>query len=144
MNSVDQVVDRIKAIILPTWGIADFRDDPGGLLSHYGFTEDDETCKAAIERVLAGRAANVIFFELVPEYFGDETLPQCPDGSGDLWWDDASYIRYQAWDGPTYVPEHIVSEVDSPDYCDGVDKALYGGAKLCDRCRAAYDAQWPF
>jgi hypothetical protein len=82
--------------------------------------------------------AHTVFFELVPAYYGNETLPACPDGSGDLWWDNASYIRYQAWDGPTYEPEHVVREVVTPGYCDGVANALEIGAILCDRCRAAY------
>lgn len=88
--------------------------------------------------------AHTIFFPLLPETFGDETLPACPDGSGDLWWDDASWARYQAWDGPTYHPETLVSQVDTPGYCDGVANALTTGAVLCDPCRAAYDATWPF
>jgi hypothetical protein len=40
-------------------------------------------------------------FDFVPE-----TLPTCPDGSGDLWWDDASYIRYQSWD-PYFPPDDL-------------------------------------
>jgi uncharacterized protein YbaR (Trm112 family) len=83
---------------------------------------------------------DVIFFELVPEYCGGETLPACPDGSGDLWWDDASYIRYQAWDGPTCNPQYLVREVTTLDYCDGVARAMEIGAVLCESCRAAYDA----
>jgi hypothetical protein len=92
----------------------------------------------------AAAARPVIFFELLPEYHGGETLPACPDGSGDLWWDDASYLRYQAWDGPTYYPQTLVDQVDTPDYCDGVANAMRGGAVLCEACRAAYDAAWPF
>jgi hypothetical protein len=83
-------------------------------------------------------SAGVIFFQLLPEYIGDETLTTCPDGSGDLWWDDASYLRYQSWDGPTYHPQTLVSEVDTPDYCDGLDNAMRTGAVLCEACRAAY------
>lgn len=47
-----------------------------------------------------------------------ETLPRCPDGSGDLWWDEASYIRYQTFD-PIYEPEQIQRQTDSPNYCAG-------------------------
>lgn len=89
-------------------------------------------------------AREVIFFELVPEYHGDETLPACPDGSGDLWWDDASYARYQAWDGPSYSPEHLEGVFYTEGYCDGVKNWHLVGAKLCDACRAAYDAAIPF
>jgi hypothetical protein len=59
----------------------------------------------------------ITFIQLIPAYH-DPGLPQCPDGSGDLWWDDASYIRYQAYE-PEYVPEHIDYQTDSPNFCDG-------------------------
>jgi len=61
----------------------------------------------------------ITFVEVLPAYYGDESLPTCPDGSGDLWWDEASYIRYQTWDGPSYRPESIVHHADSPNYCNG-------------------------
>lgn len=64
-------------------------------------------------------ADTVTFVPILPEYHGNETLPTCPDGSGDLWWDDASYARYQAWDGPTYYPERIDDFATTPGYCDG-------------------------
>lgn len=88
--------------------------------------------------------SDTIFFELRPEFFGDETLPVCPDGSGDLWWDQASYLRYQAWDGPTYCPQTLVSEVDTVDYCDGVANWEKPGAKLCEACRASWVDPIPF
>jgi hypothetical protein len=57
------------------------------------------------------------FVPIIPTYCGPG-LPQCPDGSGDLWWDDASYIRYQTFE-PEYRPEHIAYQTDSLNYCDG-------------------------
>jgi len=54
MNDQDvaTVVERIKAEIIPTFGMEAFREDPGGMLSYFGFTESDEVCAAAIQRVL--------------------------------------------------------------------------------------------
>jgi hypothetical protein len=83
---------------------------------------------------------DIVFFELVPEYIGDEFLPTCPDGSGDLWWDQASYIRYQAWDGPTYHEAYLITTVTTPDYCNGIPQG-YGAYldETCDRHKAEYD-----
>lgn len=61
--------------------------------------------------------------------FVPETLPTCPDGSGDLWWDDASYARYQSFDpytpaddlwvlrGTVREPQFAL-ELVAPNYCD--------------------------
>ena len=92
----------------------------------------------------ATRTGHRVFFELLPEYFGGETLPACPDGSGDLWWDDASYARYQAWDGPTYRPEQIDREATTDDYCDGKPPAYVAfldGRQLCACHRAEWERQ---
>jgi len=51
-QDVDIVVERIKSEIIPTFGMEAFREDAGGLLSYFGFTESDEVCAAAIQRVL--------------------------------------------------------------------------------------------
>lgn len=41
-------------------------------------------------------------FAFVPPATPDRT---CPDGSGDLWWDDASYVRYQSEDPYAGYPD---------------------------------------
>ena len=85
-----------------------------------------------------------VFLALLPEYFGGETLPTCPDGSGDLWWDDASYARYQAYDGPTYEPEQIEREATTAGYCDGLPPAWAmfdeeRASRLCAHHRAEWE-----
>lgn len=93
----------------------------------------------------ATRPREIVFFELLPEVIDVRPYPACPDGSGDLWWDDASYARYQAWD--PYAGCHeatLVREVDTADYCDGIDRWERAGAKLCDACRAKWVDPIPF
>jgi len=73
----------------------------------------------------APTASTVTFLALVPEYFGRD-LPTCPDGSGDLWWDDASYAAYQSYE-PDYRPAFIQDAV-TDDFCDGVPTYFDGPA----------------
>lgn len=64
--------------------------------------------------------AGLTFIPVFPESNDTPPLPECPDGSGDLWWDNASYINYQAYDPyADWMPERIAGQVDSPNYCDG-------------------------
>jgi len=60
-QDVDIVVERIKSEIIPTFGMEAFREDPGGMLSYFGFTESDEVCAAAIQRVLEEKKIDINF-----------------------------------------------------------------------------------
>jgi hypothetical protein len=74
-----------------------------------------------------------VFMELVPAYYGPG-LPTCPDGSGDLWWDDASYIRYQSFE-PICDPAYIADGFDA-GFCDGKRNPAWYDAPSCS-CHAA-------
>jgi hypothetical protein len=73
-----------------------------------------------------------------PEHDSYEPLPAAPDGSGDLWWDDASYARYQSHDPyadwTPAMPEALKYEAFSPNYCTGpwtVDNYLRTDVPRC-------------
>jgi hypothetical protein len=51
-----------------------------------------------------------------PALYVPAQLPTCPDGSGDLWWDDASYAAYQSFDGGDYEPSDLELLTDSLRY----------------------------
>jgi hypothetical protein len=76
--------------------------------------------------------ASTAFFPIVPAYHGPD-LPACPDGSGDLWWDDASYAAYQAYD-PIYEPEHLARYADSEGYCDGPRRSVFDMVSVSCPC----------
>lgn len=89
-------------------------------------------------------AATVTFIPIIPEYHNYVPLPACPDGSGDLWWDDASYIRYQVGPIDDYEPEHIQRTTVTDGFCNGIPQTY--GAYLNETCahhRAIHDADIP-
>lgn len=84
----------------------------------------------------------ITFIPIIPERIEfAPPLPTCPDGSGDLWWDDASYIRYQAYDMyDVCEPAHLQRETVTADFCDGPVTLYYQLEQCCPRHRAAYEA----
>jgi hypothetical protein len=84
-------------------------------------------------------ASTRTFFPIVPAYHGTP-LPACPDGSGDLWWDDASYIRYQVGPPDDYSPEHITFTADSDGYCDGAVSWYVNRNAVSCQCHAEASA----
>lgn len=84
-------------------------------------------------QIIRGAVSSLPFLAIVPANYGPG-LPECPDGSGDLWWDDASYIRYQSFE-PTYDPAYIADGFDA-GFCDGKRAPQWYDAPSCS-CHAA-------
>lgn len=87
----------------------------------------------------------ITFYEILPatEAVYGPGLPTCPDGSGDLWWDQASYTRYQSYDPieQDAQPERLAYWAFTPGYCDGSDyRDLHAGIPTCH----CHEKSFPF